>query len=385
MRLAYIDAFSGISGDMLVGALADAGADAATLCAALESLGVGLAVRIERTQRGGIAAAKFHAEARSPQPHRHLGEILRLIEAAALPEPVKHNAAEVFRRLGAVEAAIHQIPPERVHFHEVGAADSIADVIGACLGFELLGVEEIHCSAVNLGGGTVRTEHGLLPVPAPATAALLAGKPVYSQGPAVELTTPTGAALAVTLARSFGPLPPMTLHATGYGAGSRELPGQPNVLRVLVGEDSRAEQATVVSVLEANVDDSSPEVLGYALERLLEAGALDAALTPLIMKKSRPGVLLRVIARPQDQERLAGLIFSETSTLGLRLYRAERRVCARRSIEVETPHGKVRVKVSEDGRFAPEYEDCRKLALASGLPLRQILTEAALAYWKSSR
>ncbi len=384
MRLCYIDAFSGISGDMLVGALADAGASADELCAAIQSLGVGAAARFERTRRGGIGAARFQVEAAGPQRHRHLGDILRLIGAAALPDRVKQNATEVFRRLGEVEAAIHQVPVERVHFHEVGAVDSIADVVGACLAFELLGIEEIHCSPLNLGGGTVETEHGALPVPAPATAALLAGKPVYSEGPAVELTTPTGAALVATLARTFGAMPAMTLQAVGYGAGSRELAGRPNVLRVFVGEDSRAVEAALVSVLEANVDDSTPEVLGYALERLLEAGALDATLEPVVMKKNRPGVLLRVIARPEDQERLAALMFAETST-GLRLYRAERRVQARRTVEVETPHGRVRIKVSEDGRFSPEYEDCRKLALASGAPLREIMTEATLAYLKGSR
>lgn len=383
MRLCYIDAFSGISGDMLVGALADAGADRDAICAALGSLGA--AVRFESVKRGGIRATKFHVEPAASGPPRHLRDILELIAATELPPRVKQKASEVFQRLGGVEAAVHQVPIERVHFHEVGALDSIADVVGACLAFELLGVEKIHCSPINLGGGTVATEHGVLPVPAPATAALLEGKPVYSEGPAVELTTPTGAVLAATLACAFGPMPAMVLRAAGYGAGSRELPGRPNVLRVLLGEDSRAAEATLVAVLEANIDDSSPEVLAYAVERLLEAGALDATLEPLIMKKGRPGVLLRVIACPEDQERLAALIFAETSTLGLRVYRAERRVQARRSVEVQLPEGKVRVKVSEDGHFAPEYEDCRKLALTSGRPLREIVTEAMLTYWKTVR
>lgn len=383
MRLAYLDAFSGISGDMLVGALADAGADTGELCAALESLGTGGRFRFERTLRGGVAATKFHVQVESPGPRRHLTDVLRLIGNSRLPERVKQNSLKVFELLGAVEAAIHQVPVERVHFHEVGAVDSIADVVGACVGFELLGIEEIHCSPVNLGGGTIETSHGTLPVPAPATAALLKDKPVYSEGPAVELTTPTGAAVVVALAAAFGPMPAMTLRAIGYGAGTRELPGRPNVLRLLVGEDNRAPEATLVTVLEANVDDSTPEVLAYALERLLEAGALDATLEPLWMKKGRPGLLLRVLARPEDQERLAEIVFAETSTLGLRLYRAERRVRARRTVEVEIPAGKVRIKVSEDGRFAPEYEDCRRLALASGKPLREILTEATLAYWKN--
>lgn len=383
MRLCYIDAFSGISGDMLVGALADAGADRDAICAAL--LPLGAQVRFETVRRGGIRATRFHVEPAVSGPERHLRDILELLAGAELPPRVKQTASEVFQRLGGVEAAVHQVPVEHVHFHEVGALDSIADVVGACLAFELLGVEEIHCSPINLGSGTIAADHGLLPVPAPATAALLEGKPVYSEGPAVELTTPTGAVLAATLASAFGPMPAMRLRATGYGAGSRELAGRPNVLRVFLGEDSRAAEATLVSVLEANIDDSSPEVLAYTLERMLEAGALDATLESLVMKKGRPGALLRVIARPEDQEQLAALIFAETSTLGLRLYRAERRVQARRWVEIELPEGKVRIKVSEDGRFAPEYEDCRKLALASGRPLREIMTEAMLTYWKTIR
>jgi uncharacterized protein (TIGR00299 family) protein len=291
----------------------------------------------------------------------------------------------VFRRLAEVEAAVHQTSIEKVHFHEVGAADSIADIVGACLGFELLGVETIVSSPLNVGSGTVETEHGVLPVPAPATAALLEGKPVYARGPAVELTTPTGAAVAATLAESFGVLPPMKICRTGYGAGTRDFSTQANVLRVMIGEASGAVEATTVSVLEAHIDDLSPQILGYAVERLLEAGALDATLQPLEMKKGRPGTLLRVIARPEHREALAQLIFAETSTLGLRVYDAERRVQARRWVEVETPHGKVRMKVSAEGSYAPEYEDCRRLAQATGVALRQIVAEANYAYLKNSR
>ncbi len=385
MRICYLDAFSGISGDMLVGALADAGADAEALGQALASLGTGAAFRFERTKRRGIAAMKFEVLCGERPGHRHLSQILGLIEESALPARVKANAAAVFHRLGEVEAAVHQIPVERVHFHEVGAVDSIADVVGACLGFDLLGIEEIHCSPLNLGAGTVRTEHGILPVPAPATAALLAGKPVYSRGPAFELTTPTGAAVVATLARSFGPLPPMKIRSAGYGAGCQDFPEQANVLRVLVGESSGASEATSVAVIEANIDDSTPEVLGYAMERLLAAGALDVTLTPLIMKKGRPGTLLSAIARPEQSEELAAIVFAETSTLGLRIYSAERRVQARRIVEVDTPHGKVRIKVSQDGNYAPEYEDCRKLALETGAPLKQILAEANSAYLKNTK
>ncbi len=382
MKVCYLDAFSGISGDMTVGALADAGADTAALAEGLATLGTGAVFEFEKTRRGAIGATKFHV--REPDHHhhhhRHLSHILEMIDAAPLTARVKRDAAAVFRNLGEAEARVHQVPVERVHFHEVGAVDSICDIVGACLALDLLGIEEVHCSALNLGSGTVETEHGLLPVPAPATAALVERRPVYARGPEVELTTPTGAALATTLAARFGTMAPMRVTATGYGAGDREIAGIPNVLRVLLGETSGASESTAITVIEANIDDSTPEVVGYALERLLAEGALDATLSPLIMKKSRPGVLLRVIARPEDQEKLARLVLAETSTLGVRLYPAERRVEARRIVEVETPHGKVRMKVSDAGQFAPEYEDCRALALASGVPLKQILAEASLAY-----
>jgi len=386
MRICYLDAFSGISGDMLVAALADAGADQAALADALASLGAGAEVRFEPARRGGIRATRFLVTETGPQPTRRgLHEILEIIGAAALPERVKQNATAVFRRLGEVEADIHQAPLGEVHFHEVGAADSICDIVGACLALELLGVAAVYSSPLNLGSGTVASEHGLLPVPAPATAALVRGFPVYARGPEVELTTPTGAALATTLACGLGPLPPMRVACVGYGAGGRDLPGQANLLRVIIGESAAAGEAVTVAVIEANIDDSSPEVLGYAMERLLEAGALDVTLAPLIMKKNRPGTRLSVIARPEDQETLARLVLEETSTLGVRVYAAERRLQARHTVEVETRYGKVRMKVSQDGHYAPEFEDCRRLALASGAPLRDVIAEANFAYRKSSR
>ena len=380
MKICYLDAFSGISGDMLVGALADAGAPSGLLAEALTGLGTGATFAFEKTRRCGIGATKFQVTAPHEHSHRHLSHILEMIERAALTARVKQNASAVFQRLGEAEARVHQVPVERVHFHEVGAVDSICDIVGACVGFELLGVEEIHSSALNLGSGTVKMEHGVLPVPAPATAALVEGTPVYARGPEVELTTPTGAALVTTLAARFGVMPAMRISAAGYGAGGHDFAEQANVLRVLIGEKTGASEATTVAVIEAHIDDSSPQVLAYALERLLEAGALDAALAPLTMKKGRPGVLLRVIARPEDQETLAQLIFAETSTLGLRIYRAERRVEARHTVEVETPHGKVRVKVTREGHYAPEYEDCRRLAIDTRTPLKDIIAEANLAY-----
>lgn len=385
MKICYLDAFSGISGDMTVGALIDAGADANTLVQSLEALSTGARFEVEKTKRRGIAASKFRVIAEAGRNHRHLHHILDLIAKSGLSARAKQDASAVFQRLGEAEAKVHGIPIEKVHFHEVGAVDSICDIVGACVGFDLLGIGAVYCSPVNVGSGTVKTEHGVLPVPAPATAQLLTDKPIYARGPSLELTTPTGAAIAVALAAEFGALPPMRVVATGFGAGDHDFPEHANVLRVLVGTASNAEESTSVAVLEANIDDSTPQVLGYAMERLFEAGALDVTLASVLMKKSRPGTLLSIIARPEDRETLARIVFEETTTLGLRIYAAERRVKSRSVMNVETPQGTIRVKVSEDGSFAPEYEDCRELAKKTGTPLRQILAEANLAYLKNSR
>lgn len=385
MKICYFDAFSGISGDMTVGALVDAGADASLLVDGLRSFGTGAAFEIEKTRRAGIAATKFRVVGGETGRHRHLPQILKMIDGSALPRRAKENAAAVFRRLGEAEARVHGVPVEKVHFHEVGAVDSISDIAGACFALELLGVEAVFSSALNVGSGTVETEHGTLPVPAPATAALLEGKPVFSKGPAMELTTPTGAALAATLATAFGPMPAATILSAGYGAGDRDFPGQANVLRALIANRTSASETVTVSVIEANIDDSSPEVLGYAMERLLEQGALDVTLTPQMMKKQRPGCLLRVIARPADQEMLASLVMRETTTLGVRVYAAERRVQERESVTVATPFGEVRIKTGESGGFSPEYDDCRRLARECGIPLKQVIAEASYSYLKSTR
>ncbi|MCU1338493.1 MAG: hypothetical protein JWO19_4074 [Bryobacterales bacterium] len=386
MKICYLDAFSGISGDMTVGALLDAGAPVDALLDSLNSLNTGARYEVEKTARGGIASSKFrvHPDA-APSKHRHLSHILEMIDHAPLAPRAQAAASAVFRRLGDAEAHVHGIPIEKVHFHEVGAADSIADIVGACVALDLLDISEVHASAINVGSGTVQTEHGLLPVPAPATAALLEGKPIYSRGPEVELTTPTGAALAVTLASSFGPLPAMRILHIGHGAGDRDFKQHANVLRVLIGERTHAPEATLVSVIEANIDDSSPQVLGYALEKLMDAGALDAALSPLQMKKNRPGTLLRVIAKPEDQERLAQIIFAETSTLGLRIHAAERRIEPRSMVEVETPYGQVRGKVSSQGVFTPEYDDCKAIAERTSMPLTRVLAAAQEAYLKNPK
>ncbi len=375
---------------MTVGALLDAGSPAEHVAEqvidALKSLDLNAQFEVEKTKRGGVTASKFHVRFESQgHPHRHLKPILAMIDKAPISDRAKQNASNVFRRLGDAEAGVHGVPVEKVHFHEVGAVDSIADIVGACVALDVLRIDEVHTSAINVGSGTVNTEHGLLPVPAPATAALLVGRPIYSRGPAMEMTTPTGAALATTLSATFGPAPAMSITSIGYGAGTRDFTDHANVLRVLIGERSMATEATVVSVLEANIDDASPQVLGYALDRLLAAGALDATLSALQMKKNRPGTLLRVIAKREDQERLADIIFAETTTLGLRVYSAERRVEQRHIVTVETAFGAVRVKVSGHGSFAPEYEDCKTLALSSGAPLPKVLAAAQQAYLKTTR
>jgi hypothetical protein len=384
MLICHFDPFSGISGDMTVGALADAGADHRALFAALDSLATGASFEIEKVKRRGIVASKFHVRATDAKKHRHLPHILDIIGKSSLSARAKQDATAVFRKLGEAEAAAHGVAVEKVHFHEVGAVDSICDIAGACVALDLLGVDAVHCSAVNTGSGTVDTEHGLLPVPAPATARLLEGRPVYARGPAVELATPTGAAIVATLAARFGPLAPMRIRTTGYGAGDKEFPEQANVLRVILGEASVAPESTTVAVIEANIDDATPELLGHALERLMDAGALDASCSPLLMKKGRPGHLLRVIAKPEDQEQLAAVVFRETTTFGLRLYPAERRIAERRHVEVDLGYGRVRVKIADWGTFAPEFEDCRRLALETGRPLKQVLADANLAYLKES-
>ena len=386
MKVCYLDCFSGIAGDMLLGALVDAGLSVDTLREEIAKLGIaGLTVDAETVKRGGLAGTKVHVRAAHDHSHRSLSTIERIIRDSELDDTVKDGSLRVFRRLGEVEAAMHAIPVERVHFHEVGAWDSIADVVGGCAGLAALGVGRVFCSAINLGSGTVQAAHGTMPVPAPATARLVKGVPVYSDGPQAELTTPTGAALAVTLSSDFGPPPPMRIAAAGYGAGSADFPGRANLLRVLIGESEEADSpAEQVWVLEASIDDMTPEMAGFAMERLLDAGALDVTLAPVYMKKNRPGFLLTVLAAPADRAKLGELILAETSTIGIREAPAQRRTLPRSWRRVTTPFGEVRVKVSVPAggqpKFAPEYEDCRRLALERGVPFRSVWEEASREY-----
>ena len=383
MKVCYLDCFSGIAGDMLLGALVDAGLGIDALQAEIAKLGIdGLTVDAEPVKRGGLAGTKVDVRAAHDHSHRSLSTIERIIGDSALDERVKDDSLRVFRRLGQVEAAMHAIPLERVHFHEVGAWDSIADVVGGCAGLAALGIERVFCSAINVGSGTVEAAHGSMPVPAPATARLVEGVPVYSDGPRAELTTPTGAALAVTLSSDFGPPPPMRIATSGYGAGTANFPGRANLLRILIGEAEQADSPLEqVRVLEASIDDMTPEMAGYAMERLLEAGALDVTLAPVYMKKNRPGFLLTVLSTPDDRARLGEMILAETSTIGIREAPAQRRTLPRSWRSVSTPYGAVRVKVSGPAggrsKFAPEYEDCRRLAREHGVPFNAVWEQAS--------
>jgi uncharacterized protein (TIGR00299 family) protein len=390
VKVCHLDCFSGIAGDMVLGALVDAGLELAALREEIGRLGIGgLSVRAESVKRGGLAATKVHIEAEHDHSHRALSTIERIIGGSTLDDKVKEDSLRVFRRLGEVEAAAHAIPLERVHFHEIGAWDSIADIVGACAGLRAFGIERVSCSPINLGSGTVRGAHGTMPVPAPATARLVEGVPTYSEGPRVELTTPTGAALAVCLSDEFGPPPPMRIAASGYGAGTADFPGRANLLRVLIGVAEQADSPPErIWVLEASIDDMTPEMAGFAMERLLEAGALDVTLAPVYMKKNRPGFTLAVLAAPDDRARLGDMMLAETSTIGIRESAARRRTLPRSWQEVRTKYGTVRVKVSShpgDGAtIAPEYEDCRRLARDHGVPFKRVWEQANREYLRKA-
>ena len=384
MKAAYFDCFSGISGDMTLGALVDAGCPLGLLRDELKGLDVpGWEISAEKVWKNGIAATHVSVRTEDTQTHRSLTTILGVLEKSKLAAAVSERASAIFRRLGEAEAAVHDVPIEKIHFHEVGAADAIVDIVGACLGFSALGIERFACSALNVGGGTAKMAHGVLPVPAPATARLLLGKPTYSNGVQKELVTPTGAAIVATLCQTFGPQPPMRMESIGYGAGTTDLEGQPNVLRIMVGESlevSEVEFDEEVRVIEANLDDLNPQVYGYFVERALAAGALDVFTAPVQMKKGRPGTLLTLLCKPHRAKELMDLVFAETTTFGLRSYTAQRRVLPREWESVQTRFGEVRLKVARvKGKvlqISPEYEDCRKLAEEKKVALREVMEEA---------
>jgi uncharacterized protein (TIGR00299 family) protein len=389
MAHAYFDCFSGISGDMTLGALLDAGLSLDHLRSELAALNLpGWSISAEKVWKNGVAATYAKVQAQDTQTHRSLTTILSLVEKSQLSPNIKQQSSAIFQKLGVAEASVHDVPLEKIHFHEVGAIDAIIDIVGACIGFHALGIRSFACSPLNVGGGTAKMAHGVLPVPAPATARLLLNKPTYSIGLQKELVTPTGAAIVSTLCSAFGPQPPMNVTAIGYGAGTADLEGQPNVLRLMVGEAAAQHipASETVRVLEANLDDMNPQIFGYFLEKALAAGALDVFSTPVQMKKNRPGMLVTLLCHPQDEAKFQEMLFAETTTLGVRSYSAERRILARHWETVHTPFGDVRIKVAQlNGHVrqaSPEFEDCRKLAKAQNVPLQRIMDEAIRA-WRS--
>jgi uncharacterized protein (TIGR00299 family) protein len=385
-RLVYFDGASGASGDMVLGAVVDLGLPLEELRGELARLPLG-GYRLEasRVSRSGLVATKVDVHVEEPATaDRHLRDIVALVEASGLAADVKDRSAALFRRLAEAEAAVHGTSPDRVHFHEVGAVDSIVDIVGGVIALRWLGADRFVSSPLNVGSGTVTMAHGTFPVPPPATARLVAGVPVYGAGEG-ELLTPTGALLITTHASEYGPLPPMTIEATGHGAGSREAAGRPNVLRLITGREARDAGGDRVLVLETEIDDAAPQLLGPLVEGLLEAGALDAFLTPVQMKKGRPGILVSVIAPPARREAIEELLFRETTTLGVRRQEWDRTVLERETATVETEHGPIRVKIGRRGGTVynawPEFEDCRRAAAERRVPVKQVLAEA-LASWR---
>jgi pyridinium-3,5-bisthiocarboxylic acid mononucleotide nickel chelatase len=382
MRTAYFDCFSGISGDMTIGALVDAGASFEALRAQLAALNVpGYELSVEKVIKHGLAGTKFHVHVHEPgTQHRRLRDIETILHGSGLESRIQARALEVFTRLAEAEATVHHTTVDHVHFHEVGAIDSIVDITGTVIGLDLLGVQRVLASAVNVGAGFVRAAHGVLPVPGPATAELLKGAPTYARGNDGELTTPTGAALLATLAESFGPLPHLRVEQIGYGAGTKDLPQAPNLLRVFVGEDSTGGDADMISVLEANLDDMNPEWFEYAQEQLFAQGALDVFYTPIFMKKNRPATKLTVLCEAGKVDPIADTLFRNTSTFGVRTYEVRRQKLQRFSQTVDTPYGPIAVKVGQWRgqvvQISPEYESCREAARRCGVPLKDIYQAA---------
>jgi hypothetical protein len=390
MRGLYLDGFSGLSGDMMLGALVDLGVDAKHLRRALRRLPVkNWDLRARRVERAHLAAVKVDVTVRGRQPERRLSDIRRVVERARFSQEVTARALRVFERLVRAEARVHRMPIERVHLHEVGAVDAIVDVVGAMIGLETLGWPRVVCSRLQVGSGTVTMAHGTFPVPPPAVAELLRGRPIEGSTLEGERVTPTGAALAVTLASDFGPLPPMRVERVGHGAGTRDDPGHPNLLRALLGDlvEEAAVYETVI-VVQTTIDDMNPQLYGHLMERLFDAGALEVFYTPIQMKKNRPGTMATVICPQPRMEAITAVIFRETTTIGFRYLPMGRIEMARRFDRVRTPWGPVRIKASQwNGdvmQATPEYEDCRALALKRGVPLKEVLA-SALAAWNAGK
>ena len=380
MSLAFFDCFSGISGDMTLGALVHLGVPVDWLKEQIHALPLdGFDIRSQAVSRHGIAAVQVAVVFEDTHHHRDYQSIQSLIEKSPLSDRVKTMSLAIFDRIAAAEARIHGCDKASVHFHEVGGVDAIVDIVGSCLGLEWLGVETVVASALPMGGGFVRCAHGVLPVPAPATVEILKGLPVYGNGIEKELVTPTGAAIVAGSAGHFGPMPVMRVRQVGYGAGTTELESQPNLLRVMLGEVEntwRIDGAQRLVMIETNIDDMNPEIFGYLMERLFEDGALDVFWVPVFMKKNRPGTMVQVLCGPLDRERVVGRILAETSSLGVRFYEVYRTALERELVEMPSPFGPVRVKkikgFTGGDRIVPEYEVCRSIARERQLPLQEV-------------
>jgi uncharacterized protein (TIGR00299 family) protein len=413
MRTLHFDCFAGASGDMILGALVAVGVDRNRLREELARLNVhNYEIDFSMVDRSGISATRAQVRTGDEHAHRYLSDILKIIYESGLSDSVKERAARIFSRLAEAEARVHNVSVERIHFHEVGALDAIIDVVGTCLGFELLGIERFTSSALHVGSGTVEMAHGRFPVPPPAVAELLKDAPIYSTDIVGELVTPTGAAIISTVCESYGSLPKMRIEGAGYGAGARQYQNFPNVLRLMLGEsavksekgvrtqDKKVARAMNESfafadgdenllMIETNIDDMSSQLFGYLMEQAFAQGAFDCYFTPVQMKKNRPGTLVSILCRPEDKEQLIALLFSETTTLGVRSFEVRRRALARETVRVETLYGAVDVKVARasDGcviKIMPEYDQCRALAQRANVALR-VVEEEAHAAFKSSQ
>lgn len=385
MKIAYFDLIAGASGDMMLGALIDAGLPEGKLRESLTALHLNdFELHVLKVSKNGFAATKVDVIVKDDVPERHLPEIEAIITASELTAQIQEQAIGIFRRLGEVEAHIHNTTLDKVHLHELGGVDTIVDVVGVLQGLQILGIEKIIVSAVPLGRGFVRGAHGQIPLPAPATVALLQGVPVIGSELEMELVTPTGAVLLTSLAESFGQIPAMNLQGVGYGAGGRDLP-IPNLLRVFIGEQKQPDvgNLSTLVMLETNIDDLNPEIYEYVTKRLFEAGALDVFLTPIQMKKNRPATLLQVLAKPEEASKLRTILFEETTTLGVRQTLVQRYALNREIREVQTEFGMVRVKIAvlENGKIksSPEYEDCHKLAKERNVSIREVYRAAEIA------
>ena len=384
MGIAYFDCFSGASGDMILGSLIDAGLSPRRLREELKKLQIPtIHLKVKEVLKKGISATQVIVEGRNEKrSHRNLKEILKIVERSSVETEVKEKSKEIFKRIASVEGKIHRTPMEEVHFHELGGLDSIVDIVGSVWGIRQLGIEKIYVSKVNVGAGFVKCEHGILPIPAPATLSLMEGKPIYSSGIERELLTPTGAAILTTLGSEFGPIPPINVERIGYGAGRDNLP-HPNLLRLIIGTSESTSGKEKVMVIETNIDDMNPQFYDYLIEKLLTMEVLEVFITPVLMKKNRPGHLLTVICPSEKLPSVTKFLLRETTTLGLRWHEEDRARADREILNIQTRYGKIRFKLARwEGKIvnlSPEYEDCKRLALEKGVPLKEIFEEAKRA------